>query len=102
MKQESITVRILDREYPLLVDSSDVATIRSFAEDVSQRMRAFKEQFPDQPDLVAAVFISMELAEELLGARETLNVLMTAIDRETNYCEQQVSQALRYTSVAEG
>ncbi len=102
MKQESITVRILDREYPLLVDSTDVDTIQGVAANVSQRMKAFKEQFPDQPDLVAAVFISMELAEELLGAHEAFNVLLTAIDQETHYLDQQVSQALNYTSVAEG
>ena len=101
MKQESITVRILDREYPLLVESSDIPTIRSVAENVNHRMKLFKKQYPEQPDLVAAVFTSMELAEELLGARETLNVLLTSIDREADYLQREVSQALRETSTSE-
>lgn len=97
MSQESITVRILGRDYPLLVESSDVPTIRSVAENVNQRMTAFKKQFPEQPDLIAAVFTAMQLGEELLGARETYNVLLSAIDRETDFLGRELSQALKHT-----
>ena len=95
MTQESITVRILDREYPLLVNSDDIATINSVAENVNHRMKTFKEQYPEQPDLVAAVFIALELAEELISARETSSVLLTAIDREADYLDRELSQALK-------
>ena len=97
MSQESITVRILGRDYPLLVESSDVPIIRSVAENVNQRMTAFKKQFPEQPDLIAAVFTAMQLGEELLGARETYNVLLSAIDRETDFLGRELSQALKHT-----
>ncbi len=94
MSHESITVRILDRDYPLLVQSSDVSTIYGVAENVNQRMKAFKEKHPEQPDLVAAVFIAMELSEELLGAKETSNVLLSAIDREADFLDQEITKAL--------
>ena len=100
MKQESITVQILDRDYPLLVNSEDIATIRSVAENVNHRMKLFKEQYPEQTDLVAAVFTALELAEELMGARETSNVLLTAIDREADYLDRELSQALKHSPPA--
>ncbi len=100
MKQESITVQILDRDYPLLVNSEDIATIRSVAENVNHRMKLFKEQYPEQTDLVAAVFTALELAEELMGARETSNVLLTAIDREADYLDRELSQALKHAPPA--
>lgn len=100
MSQQSIKVQILGRDYPLLVESSDIPTIRSVAENVNQRMTAFKKKFPEQPDLIAAVFTAMELAEELLGARETYNVLLSAIDRETHFLGRELSQALKHTSTS--
>lgn len=95
MKHQSITVRILDRNYPLLVQSSDEEAIRNVAEMVNQRMETFKDQYPDQPDLIAAVFTALELAEELLGAKETSDVLLTAIDRETDYIGRELTLALK-------
>ncbi len=101
MKHESITVRILGRDYPLLVQSSDVSTIYSVAENVNQRMEAFKEKHPEQPDLVAAVFTAMELSEELLGAKETSHVLLNAIDREADYLGRELAKALKHSDTSE-
>ncbi len=101
MKHESITVRILGRDYPLLVQSSDVATIYGVAENVNQRMRAFKEKHPEQPDLVAAVFAAMELSEELLGIKETSNVLLNAIDREAENLDRELMKALKNSAPSE-
>lgn len=95
MEHESINVRILGREYPLIVESGDIATIYNVAENVNRRMRAFKEKHPEQPDLVAAVFTSMELAEELLGAKETSNVLLSAIDQEADFLGRELAKALK-------
>jgi len=100
MNQETIRVEVLGREYPLRVNSEDIATIHSVAENVNHRMKAFKEQYPDQSDMVAAVFTALELAEELIGARETSNFLLTAIDRETDYVAKELSQALKHTSAS--
>ncbi|MCY4204174.1 MAG: cell division protein ZapA [Bacteroidetes bacterium] len=100
MKQETIRVQILGREYPLRVNNEDVTTIIGVAENVNYRMKAFKEQYPDQPDMVAAVLTALELAEELIGARETSNFLLSAIDRETEYVGRELSEALKHVPAA--
>ena len=91
---QPLKVRILGRDYPLLVQTSDVETMQDVARRVDQRMRAFKEQHPDQPDLVAAVITALFLAEELDGARETSDVLVAALDRETDHLDRRLSEVL--------
>ena len=92
--QKSIKVRILDRDYPLLVEVEDEVTMRNLAGQVDSRMRAFKTMHPDQPDLVAAVVIALGIAEELTAARETSNVLLAALDREVALLDRELASAL--------
>ena len=92
---KSIKVRILDRDYPLLVQADDEATMRSLAGLVDERMRAFKTMHPDQPDLVAAVVTALGMAEELTAARETSNVVLSALDREVALLDRELTSALQ-------
>ncbi|MCY4673736.1 MAG: cell division protein ZapA [Bacteroidetes bacterium] len=91
---QPLKVRILGRDYPLRVQASDVETMRNVAQDVDQRMQAFKNQNRGEPDLVAAVITALQLAEELLGAKEASDALVTALDRETDHLDHILAEVL--------
>ena len=93
--QKSIKVRIMDRDYPLLVQAEDELTMRNLAGLVDERMRAFKAMHPDQPDLVAAVVIALGMAEELTAARETSNLVLSALDREVAVLDRELTSVLQ-------
>ena len=92
--QRSIQVRILGRDYPLRIREEDEVAIRTVAGTVDERMRGFKQSHPDQPDLVAAVVTALGLAEELSAARETSNVVLTALDQEVALLGRELADAL--------
>ncbi|MCY4171047.1 MAG: cell division protein ZapA [Bacteroidetes bacterium] len=98
MNQESITVRIFERDYRLLVSPDDVEMVSNLAENLNHRMDSFKQHYGDQPDLIAAVFIALELAQELYEEKESSNELLAAIDRETDYLNRVIELTAQQTS----
>ena len=59
--EKSIRVRILGRDYPLLVKEQDEALTREMAAYIDGKMQAFKKAHPDQSDLVMAVMTAQGL-----------------------------------------
>ena len=92
---KSIKVRIGGREYPLRVQNDDEQTMRDLAVLVDERIDAFKNAHPGQPDVVAAVVAALGLAEELVAARETSSVLLSALDQEVAILDRELASALK-------
>ena len=92
--QKSIRVSILGKKYPLRVHEKDEAALRAVANTVDARMRSFKVQHPDQPDLVAAVISALALAEEMLAVRETSSTVLQAMHREMLLMEKDLLDAM--------
>lgn len=65
-----LRVLILGREYPLRVQEEDEATMREVAVTVDERMQAFRQSHPGEPELTAAVFAALSLAAELFAAKD--------------------------------
>lgn len=68
--ERSLRVRLLDREMTLRVAASDEALVAEAAALADARLRAFREAFPAQPELTAALIVVLEMAQELLAARD--------------------------------
>lgn len=97
MNQESISVRIFERDYRLLVNPDDVDMVGTLAENLNHRMDEFKRQYGKQPDLIAAVFIALELAQELYEEKESSRELLQAINRETDYLDRVIALSTQQT-----
>ena len=92
---KSIKLRISGRDYPLRVQAEDEQTMRDLADLVEERIEDFKQSFPGQPDVVAAVVVALELAEKLKAARETSNLLLSAVDHEVAILDNELARALQ-------
>jgi cell division protein ZapA (FtsZ GTPase activity inhibitor) len=92
--EKSIRVRILGRDYPLLVREGEETLTREMAGHIDARMKAFKKAHPEQSDLVAAVMTSLALAEDLLTASEQERALLHALDDDLAALDRQLAQAL--------
>jgi len=68
--ETSIRVRILDREYPLRVGEEDATTTVEMAAYLDQRIRAFRNTHPDQPELTSTVMAALAIADELFAIRD--------------------------------
>ena len=91
----SIRVRILGRDYPLRVRRpEDEAAMRQMAAAVDERMQAFKKQYPEQPDLVAAVVTALALAEELSLLRDATEADAAALDDALSALDRRLATAL--------
>ena len=91
---KSIKVRIAGREYPLRVQADDEQATRDLAQTVDERIENFKQAHPGHPDVVAAVFTALGLAEELGAARDTSSVLLSALDQEVAVLDRELASAL--------
>ncbi len=83
--ERSIRIRILNRDYPLIVgDEEDELMTRRMAAYVNEKIESFRKAHPEQPELTAAVITALALAEELFALREegndALGELNTSLD----------------------
>lgn len=92
---KSIQVRIAGRQYPLRVQTEDEQTMRDLAMMVDERIETFKQSHPGHPDVVAAVVAALGLAEELVAARDTSSVLLSALDQEVAILDRELASALQ-------
>jgi cell division protein ZapA len=82
----SIRVRILDREYSLRVKSNeDARHTREIAAYVDRRLKSFRTDHPDRPEITGAVITALALTEELFEARRKLESMEK--DRESDAAE---------------
>ena len=91
---QSIKVWILGREYPLRVHENDINSMKEMASIVDARMRGFKNQHPDQTDLVAAVIAALTLAEECVAAREASGKVLETMDHEIKDLVNELTQVM--------
>ncbi len=67
---QSLRVRLLGRELTLRVAGEDEALVREAAALAEARLQAFRQAFPTQPELTAALIVTLEMAQELVAAKE--------------------------------
>lgn len=91
----SIRVRILSREYPLVVqDEAAEAVARDVAAYVDGKMRAFREAHPEQSEMTTAVITALTLAEELYAAREREDDRVRTLDATLDELARTLGDAL--------
>lgn len=70
----TIRVNILDREYALRVKSDDDAQMtRRIAAYVDERLRSFRQDHPDRPEMTGAIITALAITEELFEARDAIS-----------------------------
>ena len=92
--EKSIRVRILGRDYPLLVREQDEALTREMAAYIDAKMQTFKKAHPDQSDLVTAVVTALALTEELFNLSERNNRAIHTLDHELGVLDRTLAEAL--------
>lgn len=93
-KEKSIRVRILGRDYPLIVREQDEVLTREMAAYIDGKMQAFKKAHPDQSDLVTAVVTALALTEELFSVWDRNNQTLHTLDNELGALDQALADAL--------
>ncbi len=68
--ERPLRIRLLDRDLTVRVKPEDEALILAAAALANERLTAFRTEHPAQPELTATLVVVMELAQELLAARE--------------------------------
>lgn len=66
----SIRVRILNRDFSLVVKRQDEELTREIAAYVDSKIREFRRTHPEQPEVTAAIITAMAIAEELFTERD--------------------------------
>ncbi len=92
--EKSIRVRILGRDYPLIVKEQDEALTRDMAAYIDGKMQAFKKAHPDQSDLVMAVMTALGLTEELFNTSEKNKQALHTLNNELDELDRALAEAL--------
>lgn len=92
--EKSIRVRILGRDYPLLVKEQDETLTREMAAYIDSKMQAFKKAHPEQSDLVTAVMTALGLVEELYNAAGHQTQTLPTFDAELDALDRALAEAL--------
>jgi cell division protein ZapA len=90
----TIRVRILNREYSLLVRRQDEALTHELAEYVDSKMREFRRAHPEQPEITAAIITALALAEELFSEREEHDRFKQLLNSELKGLTDTLGEAL--------
>jgi cell division protein ZapA len=91
----TIRVQILDREYALRVKSEDDARMtRELASFVDQRLRAFRREHPDRPELTGLVITALAITEELFETRKALEEMNNDTREQMMDLERMLGEAL--------
>ena len=96
--KKSIHVHILGREYTLRVEESAESSMRSLAVMLDERMRAFRESHPTQPEVTAAVITALSLAERVYTLEQMLDKQGDSLDDELGPLLDQLEEALETES----
>ena len=92
--EKSIRVRILGRDYPLIVREEDESLTRDMAAYVDAKMQAFKQAHPEQSEVITAVVTALSLAEELFTAREQGEQAAQALNNNLDLLDAELAAAL--------
>lgn len=95
---ETIRVRILSREFSLVVEPDDEQLMREVAEFVDQRTQAFRKAHPEQPEVTAALITAVAIAEELFIERGRRERRDKHLDAELNDLAERLSEAVEAAS----
>ncbi len=66
----TLRVTLLGRALPLRVSDADEGLVAQAAALAEARLQAFRAAFPAQPEMTAPLVVVLEMAQELLAARE--------------------------------
>lgn len=66
----SIRVRILNRDFSLLVSERDEERTREMAAYVDSKIKEFRRGHPEQPEITAVIIAALAIAEDLFNERD--------------------------------
>ncbi len=90
----SIRIRILNRDFSLVVEKRDEQRTRELASYVDTKIREFRRSHPEQPEVTAAIIAAMAVAEELFTERDQRAELETHLSGELSEMAERLSEAL--------
>lgn len=94
----SIRVRILSRDFSLVVEPEDEQLMRQVAAYVDRRIQEFRRTHPEQPEVTAALITAMAIGEELLIERGRRKRLEQHLDAELGGLADKLSRAVESAS----
>ncbi len=90
----SLRVRILNRDFSLLVKEKEEERTREMAAYVDGKIKEFRRAHPEQPEITAVIIAALAVAEDLFSEREQRDSLEQAILSETGEMTAALNAAL--------
>jgi cell division protein ZapA len=90
----SIRVRVLNRDFSLLVKEKDEARTREMAAYVDDKIKEFRRAHPEQPEITAVIIAALAVAEDLFSERDERDHLEQLILADTRDMTATLNAAL--------
>lgn len=90
----SIRVRILNREFSLVVNRQDEERTRELAAYVDAKIREFRRAHPEQSEVTATIITAMAIAEELFTERDERAELDSELEAKLGEMAVRLGEAL--------
>jgi cell division protein ZapA len=90
----TIRVRILNRDFSLLVRRQDETLTRELADYVDSKIKEFRRAHPEQPEITATIITALALAEELFTGREEHDRFKQLVSTELGSLTEVLNEAL--------
>lgn len=90
----TIRVRIMNREFSLLVKRQDEGLTRDLAAYLDAKIREFRRAHPEQPELTAAIIAALAITEELFTLRDDYDRFRHLLDDEIGAVTETLTEAL--------
>jgi cell division protein ZapA len=90
----TIRVRILNRDFSLLVRRQDETLTRELADYVDSKIKEFRRAHPEQPEITATIITALALAEELFTGREEHDRFKQLVSTELGGLTEVLNEAL--------
>ena len=63
--KNKISIQILDRQYPVVVEEGNVEAFKALVKDLNQRLNLFKNQYSNKDKQDSLAMVALQLAVEL-------------------------------------
>lgn len=90
----SIRVRVLNREFSLVVRHEDEERTRELAAYVDAKIREFRRAHPEQSEVTATIITAMAIADDLFVDRDRQAEIDAYVEEELGQMAEKLNEAL--------
>jgi cell division protein ZapA len=92
--QKEITIQVLKRDFPMLVQPEEEPRVRKAAQMLQTRLEGYRQQYGVADDLYLALMCALDIANEFVALEDQANAQSNRLHSKLKELDQYLATAL--------